>query len=56
MQNFIVAIIVGLAALHVGRTFYRSLKKGNGCGCGCSGCGQQDGCDIAASPDPNRPD
>lgn len=56
MQNLVVAIIVALAAVYVVRTFYKRLKKSNGCSCGCSACGQQDHCDIIASPDHHRPD
>ncbi|MFP4307587.1 MAG: FeoB-associated Cys-rich membrane protein [Desulfococcaceae bacterium] len=39
MQNFIVALIILVAAVYVGLRFYRSTRSKNACGCGCDGCG-----------------
>ncbi|BEQ16157.1 FeoB-associated Cys-rich membrane protein [Desulfoferula mesophila] len=40
-QAIVVAIVVGLAALWVGRRLWRSMRAAGdqsaGCGCGCSG-------------------
>jgi hypothetical protein len=38
MQTVVVILILCIAALFVGRRFYRSWKTRGGCGCGCSGC------------------
>jgi len=39
VQNIIIALIVLVCALYVGRKFYRQFKgTESGCGCECSGC------------------
>jgi len=37
-QNIIIAVIVLLCALYVGRRFYRQARGKSACGCECSGC------------------
>lgn len=40
MDTLIVVLIIGLAAIYIGRRFYKMIRQGPqaGCGCGCSGC------------------
>ena len=38
MENIIVFIIVGLAAVYLVRSYYKKYKKGNQCSCGCTAC------------------
>ncbi len=39
MENIIVILIVGIAAVFIGRNFYQKFnKKNNSGGCGCSSC------------------
>jgi uncharacterized protein (UPF0333 family) len=38
MENIIVVIIVVLAAVYIGRSYYKKYKKGNQCSCGCAAC------------------
>ncbi|MEJ2033159.1 MAG: FeoB-associated Cys-rich membrane protein [Deltaproteobacteria bacterium] len=37
-QNIIIAVIVFLCALFVGRRLFRQMQGQSGCGCDCSGC------------------
>jgi hypothetical protein len=47
MQNLIVIIIVGLAVVYIGRSYYKKYKKGNQCSCGCEGCAADtSSCDL----------
>jgi len=47
METLIVILIVGFAAIYVGRRFFNNLKKGSqsSCGCGCSTCDVQSDCE-----------
>jgi hypothetical protein len=37
LENIILWLIIGAAALYCGRTIYRTLSgKSKGCGCGCA--------------------
>jgi len=38
MEMLIVIIVVSLAAVYVGRTFYRQFSGKDGCSSGCAGC------------------
>jgi hypothetical protein len=38
METIIVAAIIGLALIYVGRTFYRQFRGKGGCSSGCSAC------------------
>lgn len=49
MENFLVFIMVGLAAVYIGRLFLRSIRPGAGCGCGCGGCERAAGCGAAGA-------
>lgn len=44
MQNLIVILIVVIAAIYVGRVFYRGFVQKKNCACGCSGCDITDSC------------
>jgi hypothetical protein len=44
MQTLIVILIVAIAALYVGRVFYRRMVQQKRCACGCSGCDITDAC------------
>ena len=39
MQTLIVILIVAVAAIYVGRVFYRGVVQKKNCACGCSDCG-----------------
>ncbi|MBI9085301.1 MAG: FeoB-associated Cys-rich membrane protein [Desulfobacterales bacterium] len=54
MQNLIVVIIVGLAAVYVARTFFGKKKTVGACGCGCTTCDASAAC-AGSSPDPRIP-
>ncbi len=47
MQTLIVIVIVAIAAIYLGRRFYRSIKtpQANTCSCGCNGCTEVDSCE-----------
>ena len=47
MENVIVAIIVAVAAIYVGRRFYRSISKKESCDCVCTCCTISDSCSEA---------
>jgi hypothetical protein len=38
MENIIVILIVGVAAVFIGRHFFQKFKKKDRCDCGCSSC------------------
>ncbi len=41
MENIIIFIIIAVAAIYVGRKFYKTYKavESGGCGCTCKSCG-----------------
>ncbi len=47
MENVTVAIIVAIAAIYVGRRFYRSVWKKETCDCACTCCASSDSCTDA---------
>jgi len=49
MQTLIVIVIVAMAAIYLGRRFYRSIKtaQASTCSCGCSECTEIASCDQA---------
>jgi len=53
MEIFIVAIIVGLAAVFLIRRLLRSfrIEETNACDCGCSGCQQTTICEHSLQSD-----
>lgn len=52
MQTTLVILMVAVAAIHVGRVFYKGLKQKENCACGCSACGIVDTC---SEPRDSRP-
>jgi hypothetical protein len=44
MQTALVILIVAVAAIYVGRVFYKGFKQKQNCACGCSCCGIADTC------------
>lgn len=46
MENLIVTVIVVLAVVYVGKTFYKSAKNSNKCACGCSSCDTSSSCTL----------
>ena len=44
METVIVILIVAIAAIYVGRVFYRGFVQKKSCACGCSGCDIADAC------------
>lgn len=47
METLIVVLIVAIAAIYVGRVFYRGFVQKKSCACGCSACDITDTCDAA---------
>jgi len=42
-ENIIIAIIILICAVYIGRRFYKNLTgKSSGCGCSCTGCDASD--------------
>lgn len=41
MENIIIVIIIAVAAIYVGKKFYKTYKaaESGGCGCTCESCG-----------------
>ncbi|CAB1079098.1 hypothetical protein D1AOALGA4SA_6815 [Olavius algarvensis Delta 1 endosymbiont] len=52
MENFIVIVIVGVAAGLLGRSYYKKYKKGNQASCGCSSCPTDAAC--CETPEPRE--
>lgn len=48
MQTALVILIVAVAAIYVGRVFYKGFKQKQNCACGCSCCGIADTCSALA--------
>jgi hypothetical protein len=48
-QNILIAVIVLLCAIYVGRKLFRQARGQSGCGCGCSG-----GCTPPAVTGPGK--
>ncbi|MBS3779851.1 MAG: FeoB-associated Cys-rich membrane protein [Desulfovermiculus sp.] len=46
MQKIIVAVIVLIAAIVVGRRLYKTFRSGGAEGCGCSSCSN---CDVQST-------
>jgi hypothetical protein len=57
MQTLIVILIVAIAAIYVGRVFYRGMVQKKRCACGCCGCDISDACSPppADATDPGNP-
>jgi hypothetical protein len=51
MESLIILLIVVGAAVYVGRTFYRGVKRKDPCGSGCACCGSVDSCSQPADRD-----
>lgn len=49
METLIVLLIVALAAVYVGRIFYKGFKQKDGCACGCTCCSIADSCNEPAA-------
>jgi hypothetical protein len=48
METLIVIVIVAVAAVYVGRIFYKGFKQKDGCACGCTCCSISDSCSQPA--------
>ena len=44
MQTAIVILIVVIAAVYVGRVFYKGFRQKDACSCGCTCCSITDSC------------
>ena len=44
MELVIIVLIVAVAAVYVGRVFYKGFKQKDGCACGCTCCSISDSC------------
>lgn len=53
METLIVVLIVAVAAIYVGRVFYRGFIQKKSCACGCNGCDIADSC---GPPENSMPD
>ena len=49
METLIVILIVAVAAVYVGRIFYKGFKQKDGCACGCTCCNISDSCSEPAA-------
>ncbi len=49
METLIVSLIVAVAAVTVGRIFYKGFKQTDGCACGCTCCSISDSCSQPAA-------
>lgn len=49
METLIVIVIVAVAAVYVGRIFYKGIKQKDGCDCGCTCCSISDSCSLPAA-------
>jgi hypothetical protein len=49
METLIVILIVAVAAVYVGRIFYKGFKQKDGCACGCTCCSISDSCSEPAA-------
>ncbi len=53
MENILVLLIVGLAALYVARRFWKGAKADTSCGCGCVCSGDDSDCTANELIDPD---
>lgn len=49
MEMLIVILIIAIAAVYVGRIFYKGLRQKDGCGGGCTCCSTLDSCSEPAA-------